>query len=90
MSKNNIFNVLCYIALVIAAALLLLKWILGVFNVSINIGILNAFVNIILYCAVAYMAYGWQRGKKVAYQVIYWLAFIIALVFIILPAAGII
>lgn len=85
----NLIGALCFIALVLAALMHFVTWLVKIFGGHPNWGILGSLVMIILYFAVAYQGYFYVKNKSTAYKIVYWVALAVALLLIILPLSGV-
>lgn len=85
----NLIGALCFIALILAAAMHFITWLVKIFGGNPSWGILSSLVMIILYFAVAYQGYHYVKNKSNTYKIIFWIALTVALLLIILPLSGV-
>lgn len=85
-SKNNLLEVFAYVAIVISAIAWLLVGIIHVtdWNGPARVaGALQLVATILTFIVVAFVAYGFTKGKSTAVKVIYWVIVIVFLVCVI-------
>lgn len=85
----NLIGALCFIALILAAAMHFITWLIKLCGGTPSWGILSSLVMIILYFAVAYQGYNYVKNKSNAYKATFWIALTVALLLIILPLSGV-
>ena len=86
-SKNNLLEVFAYVAIVVSA----IAWLLVGLNNHIDaikfsgrlIGGLQLIATLLTFIVVAFVAYGFTKGKGTAVKVIYWVIVIVFLVCVI-------
>ena len=86
-SKNNLLEVFAYVAIVVSA----IAWLLVGLNNHIDaikfsgrlIGGLQLIATLLTFIVVAFVAYGFTKGKGPAVKVIYWVIVIVFLVCVI-------
>ena len=86
-SKNNLLEVFAYVAIVVSA----IAWLLVGLNNHIDaikfsgrlIGGLQLIATLLTFIVVAFVAYGFTKGKGTAVKVIYWVIVIVFLVCVV-------
>ena len=81
--KNNLLEVFAYVAIVVSA----IAWLLIGLDAKIDqinmgkfCGVLQFIAIVLTFIVVAFVAYGFTKGKSVAIKVIYWVIVILFLV----------